>query len=220
MERPASSDHITPHSYPRTMVYQQPQPPNPYGMEPWVMPPPTPYGWAPAPQGPMLGDGSFTRTVRHSAFKILVDTGLIWLGVKYLQHERALRRERARLSTGGAGVLDRRSTSPAYQLYDSGVATVQQLVGTALSGAFPVEDAEFAALQRLQRVCHSVAGRDAASSFSREEFSLIRRWLVRVLNAGDALAPSAKRSYRLLFDLVDLSLSSEMGPAQAQRRFS
>ena len=178
-------------------------------MQSWASPPLAPFGLDPVEQYPSLSYGGFTHTVRHSMGRILVDLGLIFLGFKLIQYDRTLRRERAHATEKAADVQARRQASSAYQLYDSGVATVQALIYIALSGAFSVSERNFAKLQQLQRRCRSLAGRTEPSSFSREEFTLIREWLVRVLVADGELGRSSRLTFQLLLDLVDLSLATQ-----------
>ena len=183
---------------------------DPYSpMQPWPLAQPT-----------MLGDGTFTKTLKRSFFHIALDVVLIALGISLLRSSRERRRHVEAGAAAPPKVVNVEPPSPAFSLYETGVETALRVVQCLVLSNVAMNQAELARLRGLgancERLLHaprsSWSGRSRTGEptawFARVDFVLLQRALNTVASGAVHVTTDEAKRFTLLLDLVSLSLST------------
>jgi hypothetical protein len=168
----------------------------------------------------MLGDGTFTKTLKRSFFHIALDVVLIAVGISLI---RSSRERRHQVETGQSAppkVVNVEPPSPAFSLYETGVETTLRVVQCLVLSDVAMTAAELSGLRGLGANCErllrsprsSWSGRSRTGEptawFTRVDFVLLQRALNTVASGAVHVTTDEAKRFTLLLDLVNLSLST------------
>ena len=167
----------------------------------------------------MLGDGTLTKSLRHSFFHLALDVALIVLGVSLIRSSREHRRQ-SNKETFAERPRIVEPVSSAYALYETGVETALRAVQLMVMSDLVMKSHELTTLRALGASCERLLhvprntwpGRSRSGEptawFTREGFVVLQRVLTTVSKAAVAVDPTEARRFALLRDLVNLSLTT------------
>ncbi len=167
----------------------------------------------------MLGDGTLTKSLRHSFFHLALDVALIVLGVSLIRSSREHRRQ-SNKETFAERPRIVEPVSSAYALYETGVETALRAVQLMVMSDLVMKSHELTTLRALGASCERLLhvprntwpGRSRSGEptawFTREGFVVLQRALTTVSKAAVAVDPTEARRFALLRDLVNLSLTT------------